>query len=345
MGMIQTKILQDFDAHWIALSDHAGPVNSAGIADLVERGSLVLEFVPPPGNGTVLLDYRADDGWPRAFSIFYDSTAGLVVLHRQGATLQRHVLPGPLPTDWRLARLTYAWNGPARRWSLHLEDAYGGCTLRADGVNPMPMAAPDILALCAGAQGTRPDASVQWFGVCLQVPDLAAGAWIGQRTPIDTARGRVAAADLQIGEKIITRDYGLCTLRGLAFKTQPNRGRFAPILLRAPYFAQHTDVLVSRNQLALLTGAAVEYLFGEDAVLAPASALLDGNSALTDARRPLTNTVMLDFGTPQVIYADGCPLLVQSTGSSDPLPFRLLHGYEAATLQSLLGRGVQRYAT
>jgi hypothetical protein len=344
MGAMQIPRSQIADAQWIALSDHAGPVNPAGIADMVERGSLVVELVPPTGSSAILLDCRADDGWPRVFSILYESAVGVVVLHRQGASLLRHVLPGPLPQNWRLARLTFAWDGPRREWSVQLDDAFGTWSLRAEGVNPMPLAAADILALCAGLQGTRRDASVQWFGLCLQTPGQTNGAWIGQRTPVDTARGRVAAADLQIGDKIITRDGGLWPLRALVCRTLPNRGRFAPVLLRAPYFARHTDVLVGPNQLVLLTGAAVEYLFGEDAVLAEALALRDGNSALTDARRPLTRSITLDFGAPHVIFADGCPFLVQATGSSDPLPYRLLQGYEAATLQSLLGRDGRRAA-
>ncbi len=342
--MIQPSTSQVADPQWIALSDHVGTVGVARADELLERGSLMLELVAPVTDSTVLVDLRADDGWPRTFSILYDSAAGLVVLHRQGAALRRHVLPGPLPTDWQLARMTYAWDGPERQWTLCLEDAIGAWSRRANGTNPIPMAAADILALCEGVQGTRRDASVQWFGFCLQPPGLTEGAWIGQRTPVDTARGRVAAADLQIGDKIISRDGGLCSLRGLAFQTRPNRGRSAPVLLRAPYFGRQTDVLVSPNQLVMLTGAAVEYLFGEDAVLANASALRDGNSALADARRPLSSGVMLDFGTPQIIFADGCPLLVPAAGSPDPLPYRLLHGYETATLQSLLGRGGQRYA-
>ena len=318
------------DPHWIALSDHHAPIAAAGIDDLVQRGSFVMELAPPKDGMAVLLDYKSDTGWPRAFSIFQDANAGLIVLHRQAGSLLRHHLPGPLPRDWDLARLTYAWDGPARVWSLRLEDCGGAWVHQVQGSNPIPMAGADILALCAGHNLTRKDASVHWFGVCLHTCLPLPKAWIGKRCPVDTMRGPVAAEDLRPGDLLVTRDNGPKLLRGLYHMTLPNRGRFAPVLLRAPYFARATDLLVSQSQLILLSGAAVEYLFGEDAVLAPAAALRDGNSALPDTRRQLTGCIALELGAPDLILADDCPLLCSYEQAR--LPYRLLQDYEALPL-------------
>ena len=330
------------DPKWIAVSDHAAAINPAELAEVVQKGCFVLEFSPPKGGVAMLLGYKANAGWARAFSIFQDENAGLIVLHRQADTVQRHRLPGPLPRDWALARLTFAWDGPARTWSLRLEDCVGPGALQADGINPIPMTGADILALCAGQNISRKDASVQWFGVSLQVPTVRPAAWIGKRSPVDTDRGPVAAEDLRVGDRIVTRDNGLRALKALHHMIVPSRGRFAPILLRAPYFARITDLLVSQGQLTLLSGAAVEYLFGEDTVLVSADALRDGNSALADTRRPMTFGIALDLGTPELILADGCALL--SKAATEPLPYRLLEGFEALPLRSLLGRGGHRNA-
>lgn len=338
---MQTPKSHGADDQWIALSDFAGPVRAGAIAEVVQRGSLVIELTRPKDGGSVLLDHRANDGWPRGFSIFHDTDAGMVILHRQGQAVQRHTLPGPLPRDWRLARLTYSWDGPARSWTLRLGDTGGAWSVAAHGSNPVPLAGADILALCAGQNDCRRDASVQWFGVCLQSPQTAPLAWIGHRTPVDTARGRIAAADLRLGDSLQTLDHGMQLLRGLHRAVLPNRGRFAPVLLRAPYFARQTDVLVAQGQLTLLSGTVVDYLFGEEAVLAPAAALCDGNSALPDTRREVTQCIALDLGAPEVIFADGCPLLMMPDKTASPLPYRLLHGYEAQTLQSQLGPGGQ----
>lgn len=344
MGMMVEPDAMPIDCQWIALSDHAGPIGSAGLAELIQVGSLVLELAPPKDNRAVLLDHRSDQGWPRALSIFCDARAGIVILHRQGARLLRYSLRGPLPRDWKLARLTYSWDGPSRFWSLRLEDTAGAWALDATGRDPMPLFGDDIAAVCEGSASVYKDPSVHWFGVCLSPPVMPSASWLGHRTPLNTARGRVMAGDLRLGDRIATRDNGYQILRSLRKMMLPNRGRFSPVLLRAPYFARQTDLLVAPEQLTLISGAAVEYLFGEDAVLAPAAALRDGNSALPDTRRPTTACIALDLGAPEVIFADGCPLLCGPDGDRVALPYRLLQDYEALTLQSALGRGGQRAA-
>lgn len=324
---------------WLALSDHYGPLHAGGMTDLLQRGSLIFELSSPRTHAAVLLDYRSDVGWPRTISVFHDTDAGMILLHRQGDRIARHVLPGPLPGGWDLARLTYSWDGPARHWTLKFEDAAGDWAHFADGINPMPMVGADLLAMCAGQKLVCRDASVDWFGVCLNdVPAAWPAVWMGQRTPINTKRGKVAIGDLQSGDLIATLDNGYVPLRKLSRMILPNRGRFAPVLLRAPYFGHVTDLLVAGGQLTLLSGAAVEYLFGEDAVLAPVSALCDGNAAMADVRRPLTACVALDLGSPQIVFADSCPLLCQTLSNPAALPYRLLQDYETLPLQSLLGR-------
>ena len=314
------------------------------LPQLVLSGSLVFELVQPKPGATVLLDYRiAGMSGSCTLSIFFDSRNGISLLHRDGDMVSRLHLPGPLPQNIGEARLIYDWDRPAGFWGLRLEDS-GGCWSQSiAGHNPMPIAGADILALCAGPNAARRDPSVLWFGLCTGRPNAPPSSWLGQRTPLQTPHGPVAAADLQPGDLVQTLDHGAQPILATRTLTLPNRGRSAPILLRAPYFANHVDLLVAQGQMTLLTGVGVEYLFGEDAVLAPAAALRDGNTALPDTRRPTTTCVSLDLGKPALILADGCPLLV-SADTATALPYRLLHDYEVLPLQSLLGRGGQRNA-
>ena len=331
-------------AQWVALSDHTGPIIAGGIADVVQSGSLILELAAPRQGGSVLLDYQSDVEWPRAFSIFHDADLGIVIRHRQGGVAQRLQLPGPLPREWGLARLTYSWDGPARVWSMRLEDTAGAWAFETMGLNPVPMAGLDILALCAAQNSVRRDGAVQWFGVSLQTPCSAPKTWIGSYTPVETLRGSVAAGELRLSDMVATLDHGHQPLRALHKTNLPNRGRFAPVLLRAPYYARQSDILVAPAQLILLSGVVVEYLFGEDAVLAPAAALRDGNSALSDFRRPVRACVSLDLGGAELIIADGCPLLCTSGLAGPTLPYRVLEDYEVLPLQSVLGRTGQSTA-
>jgi len=120
-----------------------------------------------------------------------------------------------------------------------------------------------------------------------------------------------------------------------------------PVLVRAPYFAAHSDLLVSADQLVALSGTEVEYLFAEDEVLAEAGHLTDGRSALYDTRRAVTACVSLDLGYPDLILSDGCALASARHGARAgtlPQPRRLLRCYEAVPLLALLGRSNGRRA-
>ena len=90
----------------------------------------------------------------------------------------------------------------------------------------------------------------------------------------------------------------------------------------------------------MIAGASVEYLFGEEEVLAPAGLLMDGRVAQMDERRAVTTCVALDLGRPVLITADGCCLL--SVASGQTLPRRALQDYEALPLMALLGRTALR---
>ena len=66
--------------------------------------------------------------------------------------------------------------------------------------------------------------------------------------------------------------------------------------MRAPYFGLTGDICVARNQRILLSGPDIEYLFGEDHVLARAGDLVNGRSArltMTQATR-VYHQVLLD---------------------------------------------------
>lgn len=328
---------------WLALSDHVGPLGVAAMPDLLQSGTLVLEMAQPKPGALVLMDYRGAAPQQCTLSIFYDADSGISLLHRQGDSVLRYHLPGPLPQAGPQTRICYAWNVPACTWSLRLEDPASGALHQVTGSNPMPISGADMLALCAGPNAARRDSAVLWFGLCTDSPIIPPSAWLGQRTPVQTPTGPVAAGRLRAGDLVQTLDHGAQPILATRAISLPNRGDMGPVLLRAPYFADHIDVLVAPGQLILLSGVGVEYLFGEDTVLASAAALRDGNSALSDTRRPMTNCIALDLGKPALILADGCPLLC-SPDAATALPYRLLHAYEVLPLQALSGRGGQRNA-
>lgn len=329
-------------AQWLALSDRATPLEAALGLPLLVKATLVLEFELPLEGAAILIDYKTDTDWPRALSVFVDEQAGVVILHRQADRLLRHVLPGPLGLSSNgVARISFGWNGPAKSWTLSLEQPGQGEGRRTRGRDCMPMLMEDILSICDGTHETRRHRSVLWFGVMdgATLPDRA--PWVGLQTPIDTPYGPCPAGKLRPGDMLLTEDGDYSVLLSRTQMDLPSRGSFSPVVLRAPYFGAESDILVSADQLVAISGDEVEYLFGEDTVLTEARNLTDGRAALMDLRRALTSCVALDIGVPRLIQAEDCRLLTHTNGRSSAqtfAPHTIIRGYETIPLLDMLGR-------
>lgn len=157
-----------------------------------------------------------------------------------------------------------------------------------------------------------------------------ARAWIGAGTPVATPLGSVAAARLRPGDPVLTAE-GRTRIRavarsGIVLAQQP-----APVLLRAPYFAARSDLLVSQDQPVVLSGATVEYLFGEEAVQVEARLLVDGRTALWLGEEGIAEAVALVLDRAGSLVADGCALAMPGPEGAVP---RLLSAYEAAAFRS-----------
>jgi Hint domain len=318
---------------WIALSDRGSPLNGADPVAILPRGAFVMELMLPLAGPTVLLDYAEPDG-RSGFSIFFDPQRGLILLQRQGRRLLRHTLPDPFAGDAGLRRVVFTWDILARRWTLCADAMDDTPPRRAEGTDPVAWSVADIVALCHAGQR---HANVLWYGLTTGDAPPRARPWIGRQTPLETPNGPVAAGLLQAGDLVLTQDSGPLPVRFTLHPEVPGRGAFAPILLRAPYFGRTTDLLVSREQPICMSGTSVDYLFGEDRVLAAADQLVDGIAAYPDNRRSVVTGVVLDFGRPALVMADGCVLLMQSDPPG-PLPARILQQFEVTPLMAMQTR-------
>jgi hypothetical protein len=319
---------------WIALSDRRDPAPDP-LASMA-CGLFVLEFALPILAPAVLLQTRQGG---TLFSIFFDPQAGLSILHRQGDTLRRHLLAGPIEQRQGTARLSFTFEMARQVWGMELSLPDQDHPRRARGTGPLPLLHPILHALCSGAP-RHP--AVLWFGAT-DAADLPKRApWIGLNTPVDTRRGPTRAGLLKPGDMVATLDDGFQPLQRLIHHSLPSRGSFAPVILRSPFFGLTTDILVSADQMVLISGPSVEYLYGVEEALLPAAALCDNRVAVRDDRRALTQSVSLDFGQPQAVVADGCCLLSAHDGIT-PLPRLALREAEARPLLLLLGRTAVRH--
>lgn len=330
---------------WIALSDHNTPIGDTDPGDILPRGLFVMELMLPLTGPVVLLDHAqigaqigplagAASGREIGFSIFHDPERGLILLQRQGRRLLRHILPEALEGETGLVRITYRWDALARTWDLSTDMMNGAAPQMATGMDPVVWRIADLLGLCAAGQ-RHP--AVLWYGITTRSAPPEPQPWIGQRTPVDTPQGPVPAGLLRAGDLVLTLDGGQRRLQAVRHLRVPGRGAFAPILLRAPYFGEKLDLLVSSEQAICLQGTSVEYLYGEDRVLAAASHMADGIAAFVDNRRAVITGVALDFGAPALFTADGC-ILMAETFAAAPLPARLLHRFEVTPLLAMQAR-------
>lgn len=339
-GGLNAKQAPAAHAGWLALSDK-GILDAHPHNALMHRGQFVIELTMPLLESVVLIEHHANSGWSRTFTLLFDPQIGFVIAHRQGERLVRHRLPGPLPSGIGPGRLTFDFDAPARRWSLRFEYLSGEAPqqISSRGLDPLPLLIGDIAALCTKPRASSP---TLWFGASLGKTLPSSAPWIGLRTEVETSLGLIAAGNLRPGDVIMTLDQGPQPLMACQPLSLPARGSFAPVLLRAPYFGQRQDILVSADQLIALGGLETEYLFDQDSVLAPAASLVDGRMALSDDRRAVTGAVALKLAKPALIVSDGCVLALGHDPARD-LPLRVLKPYEVLTLLSLLGRSA-RYA-
>lgn len=340
--------------HWLAICNaseapqHPRPLPPQPMPELLGTGSLVVELTlgAIPAAPLAILDYREHRGWARALSLTL-ATDGTLRLHqRQGGATAEVSLPLSFPREMQGLRVTYAWNAPARRSRLSAEVLQGGAVIGATGTCPLPIPGDDLARLFATGNENARHRSVSWMGLSSDENVTSLGAAISAGTPIRTPDGQTRADLLRAGDLVLTRDHGPQSLRWTGKLTLPAQGSFTPIRLRAPYFAPEKDLIVAPTQRLALSGTEVEYLFGEDEVLAGAHHFVNGRSALHETRRSFVTYVFLLFDRHEVIFAADCAIESLSPhsaapsgvgGGADPAR-RVLHRYEAVSLRQMRDR-------
>ena len=313
---------------WRALSDTVFPANPAPL----HKGLLVAEFALPLERPTLLLQAEGR----KRLTLFADPVAGLTLTHREGDQVVNHRLPGALPALRATARLSFAFDARSGRWRLDLRViGLPGHDGQANGLGARPL---EVDAL----QEARRAPALLWFGVTEESNLPTHAPWIGPQSLVETVLGPRPARELCPGDLILTLDDGPVALQRLISRRLPARGSFAPIVLRAPFFGQSADILVSADQPILISGPSVEYLCGTEEALVPALALCDGSLAHREERRAVVTGLALDMGRPCLILVDGCCLM--SHGAPDqPAPRRTLADWETPPLLALLGRVALRH--
>jgi len=123
-------------------------------------------------------------------------------------------------------------------------------------------------------------------------------------TRIETADGLRDISTLVPGDRVKTLDQGLMPVRWVGQRVVDGTGQFAPIRFSAGSFGARSDIFVSPQHRILISDWRSQFFFGEDEVLVPAKALIDGH-AVRCVPRPEVTYVHLLFDDHQIVCANG----------------------------------------
>lgn len=123
---------------------------------------------------------------------------------------------------------------------------------------------------------------------------------------IDTPDGPRAIETLRPGDLVLTLDHGPQPLRWIGATTVPGTGRHAPVRISAGTLGATHPLEVSPQHRILIDGWQAELFFGQEEVLAPATALVNDDT-IRRAPRPQVTYLHMMFDRHQVVAAHGVP--------------------------------------
>ncbi len=132
-------------------------------------------------------------------------------------------------------------------------------------------------------------------------------------TAIATPRGEVAVESLKAGDRVVTRDNGIQTVRWVGRHDLPASELIAapknrPVLIRAGSLGRNQperDLLVSGNHRMLMRPAAAQLLFSEPEVLVPAKHLVGREGIERVCPEAGVSYIHVLFDAHEVILANG----------------------------------------
>lgn len=273
------------------------------------RGSLLLDMQLSPGNGPQeLLGFDRDGADPHSLSIRAIPGVGISVMQIEGDAIAHAAVRHEASGQTETLRITFVWDC-ARHWArLTVECTDENKTASCDVKGLRPMRLDDLrdMFMGRGTQTLSPD--VSFAALSDQIEPIGPMPSLSPDAPVATPQGYRPAGDLRRGDTVISFEGDVVPVLHSVTRTVPARGSFAPLRLRAPYFRLMKDVIVAPHQNLMITGADVEYLFGQETVLAPARHLVNGFSALREIGSPTQIYTQLILPNHETIVVSGTPM-------------------------------------
>lgn len=128
-------------------------------------------------------------------------------------------------------------------------------------------------------------------------------AGIAKGTIVLTLDGEIPVEHLNAGDRVITRDTGIATLRAVHMREVT----FTPYKISADRLGEGrpvADTLVAADQHILVRGLLAKALYDTETAMVPVSRLADGEYIAKCSEQTL-RIYELEFDTAHVVYANG----------------------------------------
>lgn len=283
--------------------------NSAG-ADL-KIGSIIIELSvkhAPLSDGLVL-DYQDKTASNCSLTVWMNENGETIVEFRLGMAVNRLAISEYLSDPPEQLRITYSWDTIKKQALLSVEDPENGSLMQAESDNPLPFPLTLINALISQNDATSIAPRVDFLAVSDQIEPVGFIPSIAKGSPIETPFGMVPIEQLKPKDMVMTADHGPQPVRWVCSRTVPMTGLFCPLRLRAPYFGLTRDILIAPEQRIVFENDEVEYLFGEESILAEARHIANQTNVIPEASNAKNiDLYQLLFDQHQIINVAGCKM-------------------------------------
>jgi hypothetical protein len=243
----------------------------------VPRGSVMLETrLSPDGRPQTLVSYKRDGSAVSSFSLMSTPHGSVVLVIAQGDDVVHEVVERGREARTDTLQVTISWDVHKKLGRLVVaRPETEHVLIRHFAMAHAPLLS-DLVALACPKGLTEIDPDVIYVALSTDIEPVGPMPTLSPAVPVETAQGLRLVMTLQQGDVVRSATGRLVPVLGTVSRSVPALGSFRPVRLRAPYFGLTQDVVVSRHQRLLVSGPEVEYLFGREEVLIPASALVNG---------------------------------------------------------------------
>lgn len=241
----------------------------------------------------------------RIFSIEATGDGRLHVLRRHGSEVSHlSVGLGREPSVGAL-RLSYHWDQHRQSSLLTAENIAKGTIRQQEAAHALPLLPEEMSALFDPTGGSLIHPAIDWIGLADHWQTVGPTPGLSPDDLVDTPHGAVPVSVIGPGDQVLTADHGPLPVLWQGRVALPALGHFRPVRILAPYFGLARDIVVLPGQRIALSGAEVEYQFGEEEVLIEARHLANGQTAVWEPEAQIVPCHGLLFDRHALIRVGG----------------------------------------